>query len=208
MKILFAILSFVISYLIGSVMFGVIISKQLMKQDVRTVGSKSAGMTNVLRNYGKWPAVLTAIGDFAKGLFAVYISRIICTSTGATDYVMAGFIGAWGVLLGHAFPLFFQFHGGKGVMTGFAAIIMLDWKIAVIAFSVFLIVVALTRYVSLGSILAAITFPVASLIAKRAIFPNVLGGVIVAAFVVYLHRANIVRLAKGEESKLGNKRKG
>lgn len=206
MTILSIVLSIIICYLLGSITFGTIISKKLLKEDVRTVGSGGAGMTNVLRNYGKAPAIFTAIGDFLKGVVAVFIAKIICVHLGGLDPNIAGYIGAYSVLLGHAFPVFFQFRGGKCVMTGIASLIMLDWICAIAVLAVFLIIIATTRYMSLGSMLGAVTFPIASLVLKRPFFPNIIGSVGVAAFVVFLHRGNISRLIKGTEPKLGSKK--
>ena len=206
MAIISIIVSVVISYSLGSIMFGVIVSKSLKKQDVRNMGSGNAGMTNVLRNFGSHLAILTAIGDFLKGAAAVYISRLICVNFGNIDYNIAGFIGALAVILGHAFPMFFQLKGGKGVMTGFASIIMIDWQAALIALTIFFVVVIFTRYISLGSVLAASSYPFISLLLKRPIFPNFIGGLILAAFIVFLHKENVKRLMAGTESKFGSKK--
>lgn len=206
MTLISVILALIICYLLGSVMTGVIISTKVLKQDVRSVGSGGAGMTNVLRNYGKLPAILTAVGDFAKGVIAVLIARFICTNLGSVDPILASYIGAYAVLVGHAYPIFFQFKGGKGVMTGVATLFVINWKVALLALSVFGIVVLVSRYVSLGSVLAAVSFPIILMIIRDPFIPNIICGIGMALFVAYLHRGNIGRLINGTENRLGAKK--
>ena len=168
------IISAVVSYLLGSLNFGIIISKSLNKDDVRSHGSGNAGSTNMLRNYGKKYAVMTIIGDMLKVAVAIIISFIIVRKMGNISlsenggaYILGidarmftkSFSGLFCVL-GHIFPCFFGFKGGKGVATAGGMVFMIDWRIALILLAIFAIIVLITKYVSLGSIAMAVFYPV------------------------------------------------
>ena len=168
------IISAIISYLLGSLNFGIIISKSLSKDDVRSHGSGNAGSTNMLRNYGKKHAVMTIIGDMLKVAVAIFISFVIVRKMGNISLAENGgalilgidarmftksFAGLFCVL-GHIFPCFFGFKGGKGVATAGGMVFMIDWRIALILLAIFAIIVLITKYVSLGSIAMAVFYPV------------------------------------------------
>ena len=198
-------------YLLGSILFGVLISKVMYNDDVRNHGSGNAGMTNVLRTYGKLPAVFTTIGDVGKSVAAVNLGRFIfgalLSGTGAAwqnplDPVCGAYLAAIFCMIGHSRPIFFGFKGGKGVLVGAGA-----------ALATFLIEVAVTRIVSLGSIIIAALYPVGTLInliARGANLPTILFSliccVIMAAMVIWLHRSNIERLKNGTEYRFGQKK--
>ena len=195
------ILSGVLAYLLGSVSTGVLISRAAFHDDVRTHGSGSAGTTNILRNYSKAAAVGTFLGDFIKGVAAVLIGLWLAGR-------MGGYLGAFCVLLGHLFPLYFGFRGGKGMATAAGTILALYPIVLPFVLVPWLLLVALTRYVSIGSITAAILYPVATYFwcgstGTDLLWPMLLS-ITTAVLLVFMHRANIGRLIKGKENRLGH----
>ena len=195
------VLSLITGYLLGSVVTAILISKLVFKEDVRDKGSGNSGATNAARVYGLPFGVLTFIGDFIKGIAACLIGRLI----GGSPCMAAA--GA-ACMLGHFFPLYFGFRGGKGVSVGAALALMIDWRIFVAAISVFLIVVFIVRIVSAASIAATVTVGVLSL----ALAPSVilkLTGALAAVAVIIKHIPNIKRLIAGTERRItfGNGRR-
>lgn len=189
----------VVGYLLGSINTSLVVGK-FYGIDVRMHGSGNAGTTNTLRVLGKTAAIMVLAGDILKGIIACIAGGLI---TGDGSGVMAAGMGA---ILGHNWPLYFGFKGGKGVLTSAAVVFMMDWKAGLIVLGVFAVLVAVTRYVSLGSIIAAFLFPVVSLLLGRDLLFIVFAAAI-ALLIIARHRANIVRLVKGTESKLGEKSK-
>jgi glycerol-3-phosphate acyltransferase PlsY len=187
----------VFGYLLGSVNSALIIGR-FYRVDIRQHGSGNAGLTNTLRTLGKKAALLVLIGDFAKGIIACLAGYLIWSDLG----VMAA---GTGCILGHNWPLYFKFKGGKGVLTSIAVVIMMDWKIALILFGVFALIVAVTRYVSLGSIIGAAMFPAIALLFNKSI-EFILFASVLALLIVFMHRSNIVRILSGNESRLGSKK--
>ncbi len=202
-------LTLVIGYLLGSVNFAVIVSKRLHKTDVRTLGSGNAGMTNILRNFGKKGAALTMAGDAGKGVIAVLLGYLIFHLLAQpVDYLCGGYIAGIGAIIGHMFPLWFGFDGGKGVSVACGVIITLQPISAVILLASFFVVVKLTGMVSLGSITAITLYPIITFISKFFIthrltaFATVCAAFI-AALIVYMHRENITRIRTGTEYRFG-----
>ena len=150
----------IISYLIGSISFSVIISKKMAGFDVREKGSKNAGSTNVLRTVGKKAAAITLLCDILKGVVAILIAFVIGKIVKDINPALLVQIAAVCVVVGHTFPIFFKFKGGKGVATSLGIILLLNWQIGLICLVFALILMILTRMVSIGSISAAILFPV------------------------------------------------
>lgn len=150
----------IIAYLLGSISFSVIFSKKLAGFDVREKGSGNAGTTNVLRTVGKKAAALTLLCDCLKGVFAVLVAFIAGKIVKDTDSSLLVQLSGIFVVLGHTFPVFFKFKGGKGVATSLGVLLITNWQIGLICLVFALILMALTRFVSLGSIAAAILFPV------------------------------------------------
>lgn len=226
MQIVAAIVSTaVVSYLLGSVDFAILVTKLMTGKDIRDYGSGNAGMTNVLRVVGVGAAVLTAVGDLGKGIGAALLGRYIfslvpmevLSQSGLYAFLDGGmYVGIVFAMLGHMFPIYFQFRGGKGILVCAGAILIMDWRVFVTIVGIFLITVLITRYVSLGSILATIGYPIFTCIyqcidgvfAPVQILSNTLLAAAVAAVVIFMHRANIQRLLKGTENKLGQKAKG
>lgn len=194
----------IIAYLLGNISTSYIVAKRLSGVDIRTQGSGNAGSTNVLRNYGKKAGALTFIGDLFKGLASVFIAQFIAKIMGL-DIVTAGYLAVVGVVCGHNWPAFLGFRGGKGVATSLGAMIAINPVIALSCFGLFLIIVAVTKYVSLGSILSIAASPVI-----MAVLGNKEGFLVtlfLALSVTYTHRANIKRLLNKTESKIGQKKK-
>lgn len=220
----------VISYLIGSVNFSIILSRALSGKDIRESGSGNAGATNMLRTHGKKMAIVTLLLDVAKGIVAVLLGILAAkllhghalplgiTGGGdgvtaaylTTDYSFLKYIAAVCVVLGHNFPIFFGFKGGKGVATSLGVVLMLDWKVGLVIAVVAISIMAITKYVSLGSIFGGFAFIVAEIV-KAEVTGNrniiqlicvvILGGLLIAR-----HHANIGRLIKGTENKLSFKK--
>lgn len=212
-------LVFIVGYLSGSLNFAVIISKLYYRDDIRNRGSKNAGMTNMLRAYGKLPAALTALGDIAKTAAAVLAGALILGRHNTVFFVRTGdeaaayagyagmYVGGLAAIVGHAFPLYYGFKGGKGVLAAFVTVLFTEPLVALICLMFFVTVVAVTKYVSLGSIMSVIVYP---LILYRMAGPGLFNliAIFIMLFIVFLHRANILRLVNGKENKISFKRKG
>lgn len=210
------IIMLIVAYLIGSVNFSVLISKRVAGFDVREKGSGNAGSTNVLRSVGKGAAVITLICDILKGVVAISIAIIIGNIIQNSNKELLVQIAGIAVVIGHTFPIFFGFKGGKGVATSLGIILMSNWQIGLICLVFALVLMALTRMVSLGSCGAAVLFPVLTLFISENYMVLTEGksgntyfiySVILAIIVLFNHRSNIQRMLKGTESKIGEKLK-
>lgn len=194
----------VLAYLIGSINSSILISRIVAGKDIRESGSGNAGATNMLRTMGKKYAVITLIIDILKGVIAVLLARVFAPE--------AQYIAGVCVVLGHNFPVFFGFKGGKGVATSLGVLLTLDWKIGLIVLAFAIAIMAITRYVSLGSMLAAVLFAVLEIVimaVHKSFNPvQVICVVILAGLLIARHHANIGRLLNGTENKLGSKKKG
>ena len=194
-------LTTLIAYLLGSIPFGYLIVHWQRGIDVRATGSGSIGATNVMRNLGIMGFVATFILDAGKGLFAVLLASKM-TSEDPTWVAAAAFAAVFG----HCFPVWLKFRGGKGVATGVGVFIALaPWQV-VLVLVIFAVVVAIWRYISLGSIVATAAFPVLVYLMKHPPFQVVLGATGAAVIIIARHHANIARLLKGTENKLGRKK--
>lgn len=224
--LLFAVLA-LIAYFLGCFNGAVIVSKYILRDDVRDHGSGNAGLTNFHRTFGgKLTAVVLAL-DIVKMVAAVWIAAVIAAwfitpnwlplvmglrTASDRDWMLflvtfaRYWAGMW-CLLGHMFPVTFGFKGGKGVLSGVTLMFCLDWRMGLIAMGIFLIVVAVTRYVSLGSCLAAVSFPVSTwLFVSREPLILVMS-IALAGLVIFMHRGNLVRVAHGEERRFSLHRK-
>lgn len=210
----------VISYLLGSLNFSIIFSKSLAEEDIRKSGSGNAGATNMLRTYGKRFAAITMIGDILKVVLAIVITfailgtpmKYLFTVPENVEEIERIMIykelSGLFCVLGHIFPLFFKFKGGKGVAACTGMVIVVDWRIALILFVIFVIIVVVSKWISLGSIVIALLYPVLIF----AFYASWLLAVIALLFtliVIVAHRENIRRLIKGTENKISfsNKKK-
>ena len=201
------ILAAVASYLLGNLNGAVIISSIYAHDDVRSHGSGNAGLTNFIRTYGRKVAIYVILIDVGKAVLACLISGLLLSSSGY--YTEGVAVGAFGVLMGHAFPVFLGFKGGKGILSGVTVACMMDWRIGLVVFGIFLVAYLLTGYVSLGSVLSAGSFGIiyAFVHPDGGIFPIAVA-LFLSAMVVWMHRSNIVRLIKGQERKTNLLKKG
>ncbi|NLC67188.1 MAG: glycerol-3-phosphate 1-O-acyltransferase PlsY [Clostridiaceae bacterium] len=181
-------------YLLGSINTSLVVGK-FYKIDIRKHGSGNAGVTNTLRILGKTAALLVLAGDALKGILACLTGHFLAGETGTI-------IGGGFSILGHNWPVYFGLKGGKGVLTSFAVMVFTDWKLAMVTLAVFMVVVLLTRYVSLGSIVGAVALPVAAVLLNRDV-KIIIFSVLLGLLVIMRHRSNIERLINGTESRLG-----
>ena len=198
----------VIAYLLGSISFSVIFSKKIGGFDVREKGSGNAGSTNVLRTVGKKAAALTLLCDCLKGILAVLLGCIAGKIMKDLDSALLVQLAGIFVVVGHTFPIFFGFKGGKGVATSLGVLLIINWQIALICLVFALLLMVLTRFVSLGSCAAAVLYPVLTIFIHTNYLVQgnyIIFGIILAVFVLYNHRANIQRLLEGKENKLSFK---
>ena len=216
-SVLIAAVSAVQAYLLGSIDTGILVSKFLYHDDVRKYGSGAAGMTNMLRTFGKKAAALTAFGDVLKGVLAVCIGRWLFTqmpeSTTLSPY-LAVYLAAIFAIIGHLKPLYFGFKGGKGVLVAGGAILAIQPILLPLLTVVFLLCLVPTGMVSLGSIAMAASYPVLTLIygllkgfAADDLIVCVVGAAIMGGMVIWMHRANIQRIREGKEYRFGSKHK-
>ena len=198
----------IIAYVIGSINFSVIISKKLAGFDVREKGSGNAGSTNVLRTVGKKAAAITLVCDILKGVVAIVVALIIGNIVRDLDRALLVQIAGILVIVGHAFPIFFGFRGGKGVATALGVLLITNWKVGLICLIFSLVIIVATKMVSVGSIGAAILFPILcifireSFIVEAVGFKYVLDSVIIAVIVIFNHRENLKRIMNGTENKI------
>ena len=188
-------ISIVAGYLLGSINLSIILSSKYYKDDIRRHGSGNAGMTNVMRTYGKKMAVITFAGDFLKAVIASLIGRLLLGYYGA---MIAGFF----CFVGHIFPCYYRFKGGKGVVTACAMIVMTDPRVALCLLLLFVIIVALTKYISAGSVICMLIYPVL----LHNFHSGYMGFPTLIAFAMgllcaFAHRENLKRIFKGEENR-------
>lgn len=217
-----------IAYLLGSINFAIIITKLMRRGDIRDYGSGNAGATNMLRSQGKGAAALTALGDVAKGMLAVFIGGWLVTHMGEVflefpprftrdfdagvrliSYYVAGLF----CILGHMYPLYFGFRGGKGVLATLGMTLILDWRVALFSLAIFIVIVVITRLVSLGSIVAAVVQAISTFVFRLWIDGQPMSVVtictvmasLIGALLIVKHIPNIKRLVAGTESRIGEK---
>ena len=194
-----ALIALLIAYFLGN-LNGAVCMSQLKHDDVRSHGSGNADLTNYIRNFGRASALLVVAIDMGKAVLACEAGRLIMATYGLTEEGTA--LGALGVLMGHIFPALLGFKGGKGILSGVTVALMLDWRIGIFVFTIFLVAYMVTHYVSLGSVLSAGSFGIIYLLLNpdAGIFPIAVG-LFLSGLVVWMHRENIKRLLKGEERK-------
>ena len=201
----------IIAYLIGSINFSVIFSKKMAGFDVREKGSGNAGTTNMLRSVGKKAAAITLICDILKGVVAILIAMLIAWAFKVENASLLVQIAGIAVVLGHTFPIFFGFKGGKGVATALGILLMSNWQIGLICLVFGVVLIALTRMVSLGSCAAAVLFPVLTLFINEHYIVSqgssyLIFSIILAVIVLFNHRSNIKRILSGKENKISFKK--
>lgn len=208
--LVYYILMAIIAYAIGSISFSVIFSKKMAGFDVREKGSGNAGSTNVLRTVGKKAAVLTLICDILKGIVAILLAILLGYIVKELDSALLVQISAIAVIVGHTYPAFFGFKGGKGVATSLGVLLLINWQIGLICLVFALVIMALTRMVSAGSVLAAILFPILTLFIGKEFFivqgNYFIFSIIMALIVSFNHRSNISRILDRQENKISFKK--
>jgi glycerol-3-phosphate acyltransferase PlsY len=203
MSILCYIITALVAYALGSLNFAVIISKVKYHDDIRKYGSGNAGMTNMLRTYGKKMAAMTFFGDFFKAVIAVLIG--ICVMGG-----LGGYAAAFFCMVGHSFPCFYGFKGGKGVATMVGAVMGINPPVVLLCFATWMVVFIVSHYVSLASMIAGCSFPVLVMISQSTRWMRtedvsmtyIIFSFVVAVLLIWTHRKNIDRLKNGTESKI------
>ena len=196
MEMVFNLIVLIVSYLLGSINTSIIVSKILIGDDIRNYGSGNAGATNTLRTVGKKGAALVVLGDVLKTVVAILVAKIISHDPSAV------YIAGIGAVIGHNFPVYFNFRGGKGIVVSAVAILFADVVLGIVTVCFALAVMAVSKYVSLGSILGAVLFVIMALIFKTTDTTFVVFAAMLALLAIFMHRTNISRLIKGEESKL------
>lgn len=222
MQTIAILLTAVISYLLGSLNSSIITVRLMKGEDIREKGSKNAGLTNTLRCYGKVPALFTLIGDLAKGVIAVLLSQLVCrmlmgedySSTHFIDSQAIGYIAGFFAIIGHIFPVYYGFKGGKGVLVASSVLIVIDPVTFAIVIPFFILVIIITKYVSVGSISAAVAYPVITFcvnyflrsdtLEKSLLYTALTVGT--GILLIYMHRTNIARLKAGTENKFSVKK--
>lgn len=189
------VLVIIIAYFLGNISPSILLGRA-RGVDIKKEGSGNAGTTNALRVLGKKAAVITLIIDISKGFAAVQIGYWLSGSQAAMFCALAAFIG-------HIWPLLFKFKGGKGVAVAFGTVLGINWQLALLALGIVALTVLITRMVSMGSVIAAVSFPVISYFLERDFFWF---GIVMALIMLYAHRSNIKRIVKGEEHKLSLKK--
>ena len=204
-----AVVVMVSAYLLGSINFAIIISSKEYKQDIRNYGSKNAGMTNMMRTYGKKAAGLTLLGDALKAVVSCLIGYALIGQLGA-------YIAGLFCILGHVFPVYYRIKGGKGVVTAAVTVLMCDPIVFLILFTIFVLIVLGTKYISLGSVMCMLLYPIVldsttKLATKfgfgeQSTSPYIIFTVLMAVIIVAKHWTNIKRLMNGTESKFSFKK--
>lgn len=214
------------AYLLGSISSSIIFTKLFLNKDIRDFGSGNAGTTNVLRSAGKLPALLTLLGDFGKAAVAVLLVRLFLPGGDPVLVELGIYLAGFCCLMGHLYPLYYGFKGGKGVLVSATMILFIDWRVFLVEIGLFILLTALSGWVSLGSVAAAIAYPFATWLMYNELSPaagvtlngtyaflyenqRLIASCIAAVFglvVVIKHRGNIKRIIRGEERKLSFKK--
>lgn len=214
------IIAAVLGYFLGSLNFAIISGYLLKGKDIRNFGSGNAGLTNTLRCFGKECAILTLVGDLGKGMIAVFLSQTFGKMLAGADMdlYLLGCIAGLFAMLGHMFPVYYGFKGGKGVLVGVSIFLVLDIRVFLVLIGIFAMIVAITKYVSLGSIIASACCPVASFIFQctidfekqsytmSQIWLHCAVLAVMCGTIIFMHRSNIQRLREGTENKIFDKK--
>lgn len=209
----------IVPYLISGVNSAIIVTKIKSGEDIRKIGSGNAGLTNTLRTQGKLAALFVLLGDILKGVISILIVHFLFKGVLGIDtyaetdgYEWINYLAGVFAVLGHIFPIYYGFKGGKGILVTFSTMLAISWVPALILLGIFAVLVAITRYVSLGSIVAATCYPFAVLIngylnGNPNVWLSFIFSAVIGFMLVFMHRSNIVRLKNHTEKKLGEKAK-
>ena len=212
----YAIMLFV-PYLLCGINSAIIVTKIKTGEDIRTLGSGNAGLTNTLRTQGKIAALFVLLGDVLKGVLSILIVRFsflwlagIDTTDFSNGMNYVAFVAGLSAILGHVFPVYFGFKGGKGILVSVSVLMTIEWIPACVLLGIFIIVVAITRYVSLGSCIAAVLYPFTIfgyglLTGDPCVYINMILAALIGILILFMHRGNLVRLKNHTEKKLGQK---
>ena len=209
-------------YLLGSINWAIIVTRAFSRKDIREEGSGNAGATNVLRAHGKIPALLTTAGDIVKSVLAALLGGWLLThlhlaGTPATEtavlWLVGGYFGGFACIVGHVLPVFYGFRGGKGVLTTLGMFLVVDWRVALTCLGIFIVIVAISRMVSLGSVLAigcgapllVVTGRILDGRSWAEVLFTVVFAILVEVIIVVKHKENIKRILAGTERRLGEK---
>ena len=216
--ILSIVIAAVIGYLMGSINSAITVVRLMKHEDVRQFGSGNAGLTDTLRCFGKLCALFTLIGDLGKGVIAVLLSRdLVAQAIMGSEYdvYFIGYVAGLTAILGHVFPLYYGFKGGKGVLVGVSIFLVLDWRVFCILIGIFAVILIFSKYVSLSSIIATACAPFVTVVSQyirwdgydtwRLVMHFLLTAAM-AAVIIWMHRSNIERLKNGTENKFGSKK--
>ena len=204
--VLSILLTAVIAYLLGNVNGAIVVSRIVAHEDVRTKGSGNAGLTNFTRNYGSHTSIFVILIDMGKAVLSCLLGGWLLGRYGL--YTEGVALGGCFLILGHDFPALLGFRGGKGILSGVTVALMMDWRIGLFVFGIFLIAYFLTHYVSLGSVLSSGSFGFIYAYFHWGNWFPIFVGLFLSGLIVWMHRANIVRLIKGEERKTNLFQKG
>lgn len=210
----------VISYLMGSCNSAIITVKLMNGEDIRKFGSNNAGLTNTLRCFGKLPALFTLLGDLLKGILAVIICKLICNLFGIgvgteNDVHFIGYVAGFFAVLGHIFPIYYGFKGGKGVLVGVSVFIVIDPIVFGVLILIFAIILSISKYVSLSSIIATICCPIVTFLVRYFLIGEAVGlsalyavmTIPICVVITIMHKSNIKRLKSGTENKFSFSKK-
>lgn len=211
------VISAVISYLLGSCNSSIIVVRLLKHEDIREVGSKNAGLTNTLRCYGKFPALLTLLGDLGKGIVSVLLSILvfrIAVGEGSFNSQTVGYISGIFAILGHIFPIYYGFRGGKGVLVSSSILLVIDPLTFAIIIPFFAVVLFISKYVSVASIASAVFYPILTFLLHyfaegeplEVCLTHTALVAVTSILLIYMHRTNIQRLKNGTENKFFKKK--
>ena len=196
----------VVGYLLGNLNGAIVVARLIAHEDVRSKGSGNAGLTNFTRNYGSKTSIFVILIDMGKAILACWLGGLLLKQYGLYEEGVA--LGGLGVILGHDFPALLGFRGGKGILSGVTVALMMDWRLGLLVFGIFLAAYLLTHYVSLGSVLSSGSFGFFyAWVHPERPFPIIVG-FFLSGLIVWMHRANIGRLIRGQERKTNLLSKG
>ena len=206
------ILCFATAYILGSFNFAIFISKNFYNKNIKKLGSKNAGATNMLVNFGKAPAIATLLGDILKGFIAVLICKILCSKIANSDnIILIEYIVLFFALVGHIFPIFYKFKGGKGIAVTAGAMIFIDLKVFLTLVTIFIIIFKFSKIVSLSSLSATVCYPIVTFIfnyfinykvSTKITLLSTIISLIVSIIIILAHKENIKRLIENRETKI------
>ncbi len=200
MAVVYVVLTVLAGYFLGCVNGALLVSKYILHDDVRDHGSGNAGLTNFHRVFGGKLTIVVVLCDMLKAVCAVLVGQLLMGHFLGL-VVLGKYVAGLSCMLGHMFPCMFHFKGGKGILSGGAIALMMDWRIAVVVWGLFLVLVALTRMVSVGSLAAGVAFAIMTAVVYRSL-PVTILGIVIGVLVVWGHRSNIGRILRGEENTL------